>query len=170
MIMQAIIQSVNDDGTCYINIPTLTHSKNKLPSSNSYVARFSVLPNASPNIRPGDRVYVGFLNNNIGEPIILGHMYFQTPDASAITDSTYSVKFADLETTSHTQLSANTTIGDVSAEELAYLKGLSSNLQAQLKVINDRLTALEKFPSSGGDYSLISSDTIDDIINGSFQS
>lgn len=143
MIMQAIIEAVNTDGTCYINIPHFTNSRFQNKAS-SYLARFSVLPNSSPNVQPGDRVYVGFLNNNVGDPIILGHMYFQNPDIDAQTDSTYSVKVADLETTAHTQLSADTTIGQITAQEISYLHGLSSNLQMQLSEIKERLAALEK--------------------------
>lgn len=143
MIMQAIIEAINDDGTCYVNIPNFTNSGAKHLSTSGYLARFSVIPNSAPNVQVGDRVYVGFLNNNIGNPIIIGHMYFKEPDISAVSDSAYSARFADVEVTGSTTLSANTSIGDVSSIELSYLKGLSSNLQKQLKVIDERLTALE---------------------------
>ena len=143
MIMQAIIESVNNDGTCYVNIPHLTNSISKNRATSGYLARFATLPNAVPNVQAGDRVYVGFLNNNIGAPIIIGHMYFKDPDVSAQTASAYSSVFADIEVHGNTQLSEDTSIGEVSSLELSYLQGLSSNLQKQLMIINERLAALE---------------------------
>ena len=145
MIMQAIVEKINTDGTCYINIPNYSKSSslNKNAITNTgYIARFCTLANCAPDVHIGDRVYVGFLNNNSGEPIILGHMYFQNPDDSAKTTSAYNAMFSDLEVNSTTTLPASTTIGNISSTEIKYLEGLRANIQKQLDILSEKINSI----------------------------
>ena len=145
MIMQAIIEKINQDGTCYVNIPNYSKlrnlNKNNIQNE-GYLAHFVTLPNCAPNASVGDRVYVGFLNNNSGEPIILGHMYFQNPDISAKTDSTYSAMFSDLEVNATTTLPESTTIRNISSTEIKYLEGLRANIQKQLDILSEKIDSI----------------------------
>lgn len=82
----------------------------------------------------GDIVYVGFENNNINNPVILGKLY-QGKENEASTFS-YS---NSLEVTNKTILSSDTTIGDLGYTELSTLKNSRGNLQQQIDTINETL-------------------------------
>ena len=97
--------------------------------------------NFDPNINVGDVVFVAFEDNNFGKPVVIGYLYRSnmTPNYGDIILNSINVKIA-------ANLSADTTIGDVSSTNISYLKGVTSNIQGQLDSLKDSDTILSGSP------------------------
>ena len=138
MVTKAIIKNINwttsSNGTqqaysVELSIPFLNTVQDgiicTLPKCNFY-----------PTI--GDIVFVTFENYDINKPIIIGCLFKETGNTSSTSIETESLIVNGL-----CELSKDTTIGDVTYNELKYLEGLQQNLQQSLNNIEDRLKALE---------------------------
>lgn len=74
MIVKGIIKSIDFNGnTCMVRIPLFENS----PSGNEFVmqAIMSTTPGVYNGYREGDVVMLGFENNEIDQPVVLGKLY-----------------------------------------------------------------------------------------------
>ena len=142
MIYRGIVEEIINPFTVKVRVPLI----HRIKSSTQHVIN-SELPDASictlarshPNLCIGDVVIVGFENNDLSKPIILGHLYKESFDKSA-----ESIELNDLTVISETHLSRNTSIGDVSSFELAQLTGIKDNLQKQIDLLASKIEKLEE--------------------------
>lgn len=142
MIARGIVEKIYEPNKVAVRVPVFdksSTSNGKTPTDQLGVASICVLPNCIPNVRVGDVVYVGFENNDVSSPVILGYMYL---------DKEYETQqglYADsISVRSGAVLPNNTTIGDVTAKEISYLKGLNSNLQLQINYLLDEVRKLKE--------------------------
>lgn len=84
------------------------------PDENLSWASILAIPGIEVDFRKGDVVIVGFQDSDIGSPIILGHL-----KSSISKDATKSIAtLSDLNVLNTTSLSKNTTIGNLTYDQL----------------------------------------------------
>lgn len=133
---RAIIESKVDNYHYKIRIPLLNKLSSSIgatPTSELATATLSVLPGNSPSFKTGDIVYVAFEEGDTSKPVILG---------SLLNDAAYRVA-SDIHTNSlivdvNAELPADTQIGQVSADSISYLQGLSLNAQIEFEHNNSQ--------------------------------
>lgn len=141
MITKGIIEQVLDKYTVRVRLPIYDKSKydnTGTPTNSLGIAHFCSLPHTLSNAQVGDIVYVGFEDNDYGKPIILGYL------SMSGEHNTYAhTQLDSLETITSTKLCYDTTIGNVTAQEITYLQGLTGSIQGQLDVIGGKLNQFE---------------------------
>ena len=91
-------------------------------------AAICVPPKFKMDIKSGDLVYVLFEENNKQKPVIVGYMFNEN-------NSTSSANILDLSAETSAVFSENTSIGDVTGDNIKFLEGIDKNLQ---ETINER--------------------------------
>lgn len=164
MITRGIVEKLLDRYTIKVRMPLLNRMKqnsNSILSDDLNEAVVSVPPNFDPNINVGDVVFVAFEDNNFGKPVVIGYLYRSnmTPTYGDIILNSINVKIA-------ANLSADTTIGDVSSTNISYLKGVTSNIQGQLNSLKDSDTILSnafvEWTKSGDPDKIVNAVSIND--------
>lgn len=154
MITKAIIEKVNVGGnTAKVRIPILNKQKGVAGATNTddlYDATVCCMPNFSLTLRPGDVVYVDFEDNYASKPVIIG--FLSNSDLSQNTGTTASVDSLSVNT--YAELPQETTIGDITYDELSNLRGVNQNISS----LNQEIDQLNKIStdivraSSGGTF------------------
>ena len=119
MILKAIVESYPENNKIKVRIPKfhkLDGVVNATPFNDLPSASILCLPGIIPHYIPNDIVFVGFENEDISRPIILGKLYRQDDFVS----STSTITASELTVTSRTNLSSDTQIGNVNYEDLNY--------------------------------------------------
>ena len=164
MITRGIVEKLLDRYTIKVRMPLLNRMKqnsSSILSDDLNEAVVSVPPNFDPNINVGDVVFVAFEDNNFGKPVVIGYLYRSnmTPTYGDIILNSINVKIA-------ANLSADTTIGDVSSTNISYLKGVTSNIQGQLNSLKDSDTILSnafvEWTKSGDPDKIVNAVSIND--------
>lgn len=135
MITKAIVDDVSDKYEIKVRIPILDRaSVDPRYVADAYLpsAPICTLPNTGLNLRKGDVVWVAFENGDQSRPVVVGCLYMDK-----VSETEASIILNSLSVSADAELPQNTTIGEVSSEELGYLKGLGSNVQAQIDEINN---------------------------------
>lgn len=141
MITKGIVEELLENNKARVRLPIYNRAKDSKDATlteNLDAATICTLPNSANTVNVNDIVFVGFEDNDVGKPIILGHL------AGSENKSTHIDLHVRLFTTqSTTKLSDQTWIGDVTPEELQSLIGVKSSIQAQLNSLSERIKALE---------------------------
>lgn len=135
MITKGIVEEVVDKYYARVRLPVyngVSISANPTPNADLNIATLCMLPNTHPNLQVGDIVFVGFEDNDMGKPVILGCLYCET-----LSDSYASMTLNSLEVNVNTHLSAETEIGNTTAFDIKNLAGTEGNLQAQINLLNN---------------------------------
>ena len=142
MITKAIIEEIVDAHSAKIRIPLYdkaSYAPNSVSKDNLSIATICSLPNCICNYAVGDVVFVTFEENERRLPIIMGQL-----ERDNIKEASLSINASTLSVNTDAYLPEETHIGDVSAKEIQYLKGLNENLQVQLNILSERIAKLEK--------------------------
>lgn len=131
MVLRAIIKDQIDSFTYRLYIPKF-NSINKVNSS--FEAKVCSQINSNHTYRIDDSVYVSFENDDNFNPVILGLV---TDDSIA---SNVDINSGNI--TNKAILPFDTTIGNISAQEINSIKGLKSNLNDQLKHIDNEYSSI----------------------------
>lgn len=141
MITKGIVQDIIDDYTIRVRLPIYDgteKSQQGTPNSSLSLATICSLPNSSSFVDLGDIVFVAFEDDDMGKPVIIGHLFKE-----AVTNTKLNLELNSLITNSNTKLYKDTWIGDVNPIEISYLKGVNGSIQAQLNNIIERIEKLE---------------------------
>lgn len=142
MITKGIVEDIIDTYQVRVRLPIFDKvdgAKNATKNEDLSIGTVCCLPNSSYQVNVGDIVFVGFEDNDISKPIILGQLY-RDVDSNTLM----SLVLGTLETKTSTVLSENTTIGDVSANEIKCLSGIKTNIQQQLNSIIEDISKIKE--------------------------
>ena len=130
MLCRAIIESVLGSYKVKVRIPSIHKGETSVaacPQEDVPMSIVSVPAGIYPALKLGDTVLVGFENDNIDKPVVIGLLFndkCKSTTANGVLNS--------LEVKVNSKLPYDTTIGNVSKQSLSYLQGLDSNAQKQL--------------------------------------
>ena len=142
MLFKGTVEKIIDNYTLKVRIPFLhkiNSALNHTLTEDLPIAQICTLPNTRPNIRVGDIVIVGFENNDLSRPMILGHLFSDNESLTAC-----SPVFNSMEVKYDTILGSNTHIGDITPQQLQCLLGIKENIQAQLNIIKTDLSLMQE--------------------------
>ena len=127
---RAIVEGMVDDFHYRVRIPVLNKIAAAIgatPVEELSIATIAVAPGVSPKFRSGDIVFVEFEEGDTSKPVIVGSL-FNTLDSQIVSDA----KFDSLSVNVNTTLKRETQIGEVTADNIANIKGLNTNVQYEI--------------------------------------
>lgn len=127
---RAIVEGMVDDFHYRVRIPVLNKIAAAIgatPVEELSIATIAVAPGVSPKFRSGDIVFVEFEEGDTSKPVIVGSL-FNTLDSQIVSDA----KFDSLSVNVNTTLQRETQIGEVTADNIANIKGLNTNVQSEI--------------------------------------
>ena len=127
---RAIVEGMVDDFHYRVRIPILNkiaQAVGATPVDELAIATLAVPPGVSPKFRTGNIVFVEFEEGDTAKPVICGTL-FNTLDSQTVSDA----KFDSLTVNVNTVLPRDTHIGDVTDDNIAFLEGLSTNVQYEI--------------------------------------
>ena len=127
---RAIVEGMVDDFHYRVRIPILNkiaQAVGATPVDELAIATLAVPPGVSPKFRSGNIVFVEFEEGDTSKPVICGAL-FNTLDSQTVSDA----KFDSLTVSVNTVLPRDTNIGDVTDDNIAFLEGLSTNVQYEI--------------------------------------
>ena len=133
MITKGIVEDIIDTYQVRVRLPIfdkIDGAKNATKNEDLSIGTVCCLPNSSYQVNVGDV---------ISKPIILGQLYRDVDSNTLMT-----LILGTLETKTSTVLSENTTIGDVSANEIKCLSGIKTNIQQQLNSIIEDINKIKE--------------------------
>ena len=140
MLTKAYIQEVLSPHSVKVRIP-LYHKIEGVGGSTRNdelpVGCVCTLPNFVTDINPGDIVILGFEEDNISKPVVLGHLSTNNPPRS-LTDITCNKLVAKGDVV----LDEHTTIGGVEPENIKCLERLSANIGDTFEIIDKEIKLL----------------------------
>ena len=142
MITKGIVEDIIDTYQVRVRLPIFDKvdgAKNATKNEDLSIGTVCCLPNSSYQVNVGDVVFLGFEDNDISKPIILGQLYRDVDSNTLMT-----LVLGTLETKTSTVLCKNTTIGDVSANEIKCLSGIKTNIQQQLNSIIEDISKIKE--------------------------
>lgn len=133
---RAIVEGKLDNYHYRVRIPILNKLKSSIgatPTNELAIATIAVVPGMSPKFRSGDIVFVDYEEGDTSKPVIVGRL-FNEAGSQIVSDGSLDSLQVDV----NAQLSAETTIGSVSAQNISYLQGTTSNIQYQFDQNNSQ--------------------------------
>lgn len=127
---RAIVEGMVDDFHYRVRIPVLNKIAAAIgatPVEELSIATIAIPPGVSPKFRSGDIVFVEFEEGDTSKPVIVGSL-FNTLDSQIVSDA----KFDSLSVNVNTTLKRETQIGEVTADNIANIKGLNTNVQYEI--------------------------------------
>ena len=127
---RAIVEGMVDDFHYRVRIPVLNKIAAAIgatPVEELSIATIAIPPGVSPKFRSGDIVFVEFEEGDTSKPVIVGSL-FNTLDSQIVRDA----KFDSLSVNVNTTLKRETQIGEVTADNIANIKGLNTNVQYEI--------------------------------------
>ena len=164
MITKAIVEEILTPSQIRVRIPTLNAvqgAKQSTPTDELSIATICTLPNAKNLVSTGDIVYVGFEDNDLSKPVILGHL-LRTPNSDLFDGTLPDLQIRSLDVQYNTSLPTTTTIGGVSSNEIQYLRGVKNSLQQQ---IDDLQKQIDDIKESAVSVEALTNQEIDDILS-----
>lgn len=150
MITKGIVEEIVSPYQVKVRIPTIDRvvtSRISTSKDDLNVATICSFPNCYINPQVGDVVFVGFEDNTYYKAVILGHL-----TREGMSDTYADVTFGNLSVKSSAELPTQTSIGEVSSNNIQQLSGCSENIQNQINHIKEQLDLIMKtlFPETGG--------------------
>ena len=147
MLKKGIIESVNEN-TAVVRIPGIdksTFAVANISTKDLTPCPISTLPGIKPNLQVGDIVIVGFEDDNVSKPIILGTLL------SKPTTSLCNITADSFVSVGSSKFNEETSIGSVSPTNLRSLVGyntqLGTDMQNLLEIINNLNKKIEDLES-----------------------
>lgn len=143
MITRAIIEEVVDLFSYRVRIPIfdrIESATHHTSFENLLIAKASVSKGSNNQFQKGDVVFVAFENNDLGSPVIIGHLY-----RNALLQDQLGpiIEATNLTITGKASLPITTTIGDLSYNQLFYLSNVESDIQAQINDVQAQINDVE---------------------------
>lgn len=119
--IKSVSTDINNTVICDVDISLFRSTVNKYNAENKlygsiYTATICTPPGLYMPYEVGDVVYIGFVNNTISNPVILGKVHKNLPKEGESSSYAY---FKTLNVTDRVRLSENTTIGDIKYDDIS---------------------------------------------------
>lgn len=140
MVTKGIVEKVINQYSAKVRLPLydgVSSTKNSISTDNLPIATICTLPNTVGIISEGDIVFVTFEDNDKSKRVILGVLSRETKSISYPTTELSTIKIYDNAT-----LPVNTTIGNLSSNDIACLIGLKDNIQRQIDALQAQLDSI----------------------------
>ena len=137
MVTKGIVTELINSNQARVRLPLLDSIENvkgSTSNNNLSIATVCSISNTKHSISVGDIVYVSFEDNDKSKPVILGHLIYDKT-----TNSQTEINVNALNVKTKTNLSKDTTIGNVKYNEIAALSGIQRNIQAQLNNLSSEI-------------------------------
>ena len=139
MIVKGLINSNLGNSSYSVRIPTLDKVEAaSLNNQSLRTAEVSSPLNCGSQYLSNDSVYIEFENRDSSKPVILG-------SSTLTSDSVSDYKFNSLVVNNKSSLSEDTTIGEVSPEEISCLKETKSNIKEQFNSLDKNFSTIDIF-------------------------
>ena len=142
MITRATIEQKIDEYNYKVRIPIFDRGKDDslaTPTKDLSIAVASLPKGMYGSLQEGDVVFVGFENNQIESPVILGHLYREDLFKSEFSINTVNT----LEAKAKVILPTSITIGNnISYKEIFCLDGITENIQSQLDTLKQTISEM----------------------------
>ena len=148
MITRGIVERIVDRYTVKVRMPLLNRIRNNsgnVLSDDLNEAVICTLPKYDPNINTGDVVFVAFEDNDYGKPVVIGYLYREN-----MNETLGDIVLNTLNVNLSAHLTEDTTIGNVSSEDIANLQGTTGNIQKQLDELRNALDQVQTFMNYWG--------------------
>lgn len=142
MITKGIVEEILTNYSIKVRLPILDSiegTRDATPTSDLSEAIICAAPNSEINFTIGDIVIVGFEDNDDSKPIILGFLSKESGNISSISNN-----LSKLNVNVSAKLPKDTSIGNVSSQDISMLQGAKFNIQSQLDNSNTSINELEK--------------------------
>lgn len=165
--VKRVFQDSNGTTVCDVDISLFKSTITKYSDDNSltgsiYTATISTPPGLYMPYEVGDLVYVGFINHEISEPVILGKIHKGLPEDGESSSFAY---FKTLDVTDKVKLAENTIIGDIKYEDLKSLLLELPNIKNRLNTLETSEKLLWTNPSPDSSFQSQTIMTNDDMSN-----
>ena len=132
--VKRVFTDINNTVVCDVDITLFKTTLSNFGETNNlidttYTASICTLPGIYMPYEEGDIVYVGFANNEVSEPIILGKVHKNLPKEGESSSYAY---FKSLDITDKVTLPENITIGDINYEDLKNMYLIYHNLESKI--------------------------------------
>lgn len=139
MITRAYITEVISASKVRVRIPMydrIPKAGMSVEDKNLSIATICSPPNMIYNPNVGDVVFVGFEDNDMGKPVVLGYL-IQNEESAPVVSS------ISVMATQSATMPYNTNIGSVRPEEIKSLENIAGNIQWQIDALSSRVDGLE---------------------------
>lgn len=133
MISRAFVEGIVDNTHVKVRIPRINKVEGAVgatPYTELGMAVMCVPPGFSPRLKRGDIVLVAYEDDDDGSPVVLGLLF------QPFSDTVCDAKIDSLEVNVSTKLPEDTSIGDVSEENIKTLIGVNDNIQTQIDTVD----------------------------------
>lgn len=140
MITRAYITEVLSASKVRVRIPLydrMPQSSSATANENLSIATICSPPNVIYNPNVGDVVFVGFEDNDMGMPVVLGYLVQNAQSAPAVSA-------IDITAVNSAHMPQDTTIGSVKPQEIRTLENITGNIQSQIDALSARMDSLAK--------------------------
>ena len=142
MITKGIIEEILSPYSARVRLPifdSIKEAQNSVNTGSLRVASICSLPNCTNLLAVNDIVFVGFEDDDLGKPIILGNLVKEQPSIANPSLSGYSLNIEDSVT-----IPGNININKTNNIDLTQLIGLKCNVQAALNQITADINEIKK--------------------------
>lgn len=133
MISRAFVEAVVDETHVKVRIPRINKVEGAVgatPLSELGIGVVCAPPGYSPRLRRGDTVLVAYEDDDNGSPVVLGLLF------NPLSDTTADINIDSAEFNVSVKLPKETSIGEVTKENLESLIGLRNNAQTQIDTLS----------------------------------
>ncbi len=137
MITKAIVSEIVDNYSVKVRVPRydgVSFENTAVSDEDLSIAYMCTLPNMRINPVVGDVVFIEYEDNDQSKPIIVGYLFRED-----VGDTVCDIIANSLTIKGDTHLSSDTTIGNVTPNEIESLSGIKGNIQGQI----DNLGSIE---------------------------
>lgn len=142
MITKGIIEEILSPYSARVRLPifdSIKEAQNSVTTDNLRIASICSLPNCTNLLAVNDIVFVGFEDDDLGKPIILGNLVREQTSIANPAISGYSL---DIEKS--VNIPGNININNTDNIDLTQLIGLKCNVQAALNQITADINEIKK--------------------------
>lgn len=132
-----IIEKIKNNNKYLVRIPYF--EKAGIQEKSYFEASLSHNPSSMHNYNTNDCVYIGFEEDDISKPVIIGKLYIDTAEGT----SRGSEFINTLKVTDKAILPANSQFGDINVNDLLLMLKHKNNLEDRLSTIEASLKDLE---------------------------